>query len=178
MKTPAWLITYLVFMTSAALYGQANRQPQPSDILRGPGRNAGTEADKEFASKFSLVRMANGLTPDGFGFSENTYRGPDGEKLYFRTVHYHSAERARAEFESRIKAATKVLDRAEAKGDGGGVAEMAVLVTTGGSGKQVSAIVLNVGENLRSVQSNLGEDIKQVAEMLKADQREREAKRP
>jgi|HubBroStandDraft_1064217.scaffolds.fasta_scaffold05921_3 hypothetical protein len=176
MKHPARLITYLLLITSSALCAQSTRQFQPGDILLGGGGEARTEADKEFASKFSLLRMANGLTPDGFGFSENTYRGPDGEKVYFRTFHYHSVERARAEFESRIKTATKVLDRAVTKHDGGGVDETAVLVTTGENGKSLSMIVANVGENFRSVQSNSSEDIKPVADMLKADQKEREAK--
>ena len=176
MKVTARLIACLVFMTSLA-YAQGTRQPQPSDILPGPGPQSGTtEADREFASKFSLLRMADGRTPDGFLFSQNTYRGPDGEKVYFRTFHYHSTERARAEFESRIKAATKVLDRVETKGDGGEVDEMAVLVTTGENGKPLSMIVVNAGENFRSVQSNSSEDIKQVADMLRADQKEREAK--
>jgi hypothetical protein len=68
-----------------------------------------------FYPKSKLLRMANGVTPDGAVFSENIYQGPDGNKVYFRIVHYPSPERAQGEFDSRIKAATRILDRTEAK---------------------------------------------------------------
>jgi hypothetical protein len=113
--------------------------------LPGGAGEARTEGDKEFASKFNFVLRADGCTPDGFLFSQNTYRGPDGEKVYFRTFHYHSAERARAEFDSRVKPATKVFDRVATKRDGGAVDETAVLVTIGENGKPLSMLVANVG---------------------------------
>ena len=58
-----------------------------------------------------LLRMANGVTKDGFAFSQNTYRGTDGENLYFEIFHYRSAERAKNEFDTRVKDAPHVIER-------------------------------------------------------------------
>lgn len=170
MRSLAWMWIYLSFAALPASHLQTSRAFQPGDILPQPGSQPPTEADKEFARKFDLIRMANGVTPDGFTFSENTYKGPDGEKVYFRVFHYHPAERARVEFESRIKTASKIVDRVQAKGGG----QMVILLTPNENKKQLSVILVYAEDDFRSVQSSSFDDIKRVAEMLKASQKARE----
>ena len=40
-----------------------------------------------FSANSRLLRMGNGITKDGFVYSQNVYLGPDGEKVYFQTIH-------------------------------------------------------------------------------------------
>ena len=177
MKNAASLILFFAFVVSHDLYAQTTRPSQGTDIFLGR-RSELTEADKEFAAKFNLVRSSIGRTPDGYTYTENTYRGPDEEKVYFRTVHYHSTERAKAEFDNRVKTAIAVSDQAEAKRDDGGTDEMAVATIPGENQKQLRMIIVKSGEDFRTVRSNSNSDISEIAAFMKSNQKQREEARP
>jgi hypothetical protein len=75
-----------------------------------------------------LLRMANGVTSDKFVFSQNTYRGCHDDNVYFETFHYLSAERAKREFDARIKSAPEIIEQRKKIDENGQVkAEMAVI---------------------------------------------------
>jgi hypothetical protein len=141
---------------------------------RDEGGQLGDASRLAFTSRFKLLRMANGITPDHFGFSENTYEGPDLEKVYFRIVHYRSIDRAQGEFDQRMKNAVKVLDRLESKGESGGTDQMAVIVAGEGNAKQRTTILIHVGPDFRTVESNSAQDVLEVAGEIKSDEKKRE----
>jgi hypothetical protein len=123
--------------------------------------------ENRFSHCFSLVKMADGVTADHFVYSENTYTGPDGEEVYFRTVHYTSRERAAQEFEDIQKSAIKVSDHAKTVNDDGQEDKLAVLELAGNPQRDGSIIIALVGKNFRSTQSKSLEDILLLANQMK-----------
>jgi hypothetical protein len=136
--------------------------PQSKDQV-----NSDCADEKRFSQCFKLVSMANGATADHFIYSENTYTGPDGEKVYFRTVHYTSRERAAQEFEDIEKSAIQVVDRAKTVNDDGEEDELAVLELADNPQRGRSIIISLVGKDFRSTQSKSAEDILILANQMK-----------
>jgi pyocin large subunit-like protein len=135
-------------------------------------QSATTKSSEDFAAKFKLLRMANGVTSDRVAFSQNTYKGPDGEKVFFTIFHLHSAEKATNEFQDRLKEAKKVVDHPAAQRDGSRVDEMAVITTLGPNAKKESTMIINLaGEEFRTVQSDSTADVLTIAEEMKAQKR-------
>lgn len=121
-----------------------------------------------FNVNFRLLRMGNGITKDGFVFSQNVYIGPDGEKVYFQTIHYNSADRVKKEFDSNLDDTVKVIERHETKDKDGQIkSEMAVVTRAGDDQKPVAMILITSGENLRTVRSDSLQDILGVARDLR-----------
>jgi hypothetical protein len=124
-----------------------------------------------FNANSRLLRMGNGITKDGFVFSQNVYLGPDGEKVYFQTIHYNSAERVKKEFDSNLDDTVKVIERHEAKEKDGRIRSEMVVITRAGDDqkddqKPVAMILRTFGENLYTVRSASLQDIFAVARDL------------
>jgi hypothetical protein len=140
------------------------------------GSSASKQANGESCEPFwtsgnwrrGLVWMANGVTSDQFAFSRNTYRGCHGEDIYFETFHYLSTERARREFDDRIKGAREIIERRKKIDENGQVkVEMAVL-SVAEDGKQPSGMIVSVsGDLFRVVQSESLDDILSIAKTIK-----------
>lgn len=113
-----------------------------------------------FNANSRLLRMGNGITKDGFVYSQNVYLGPDGEKVYFQTIHYNSAERVKKEFDSRVNDTVNVIERHEAKEKDGHIkSELVVITRAGDDQKPVAMILWTFGETLRTVRSASLQDI-------------------
>jgi hypothetical protein len=123
--------------------------------------------EKNFSRCFRSLSMANGLTSGGFAYSENTYTGPDGEKVYFRTVHYDSRDRAVQAFDEIEKSATKTLDQAK-KVNKNGLEEKLAVLELGNESQRGASIVIATSDNkLMSTQSKSSRDVEIVANQMK-----------
>jgi predicted dehydrogenase len=169
-----WLVSILYF--SCAVAPARARSLRPTQAQQ---TQEGSTHDQQSASETNppgtdpdwrkgLLRMANGVTKDGFAFSQNTYRGTDGENLYFEIFHYRSAERAKNEFDTRVKDAPHVIERRKKLDDNGQVsAELAVL-SVDIDGKKPTAMIVIVSEDtFRDVRSDSLDDILRIAKKLK-----------
>lgn len=123
--------------------------------------------ERNFSRCFKLLRMANGATSDNFVYSENTYKGPDGAKVYSRKVHYASHERAAKEFQDKVKSAVKVLDKARAPNDEGQDDELAVLVLDDKPERGESIVVAVSGKDFLTTQSKSSQDVLIIANQMK-----------
>jgi hypothetical protein len=123
--------------------------------------------EKNYSRCFKMLTMANGATPDHFLYSENTVQGPDGEKIYFRTIHYESHQRAGEEFQNILKSATKAIEHLKSPGDDGQENELAILDV--GGDKQPSRIIVItvVGKEFRNLKSDSSQDVLIIANQMK-----------
>jgi hypothetical protein len=111
--------------------------------------------------------MANGFISGGFACSENTYSGPDGEKVYFRTIHYESRDRAVQAFDEIENSATKTLDQAK-KVNKNGLEEKLAVLELGSESKHGASIVIATSDNtMMSTQSKSSQDFEIVANQMK-----------
>src|ERR1700691_1950760 len=90
-------VRWVLFFMSVSL--PAGDVLSPQAVAQGLARpsnqiDSTCSDEKNFSRCFRLLTMANGFTSGGFAYSENTYTGPDGEKVYFRAVHYDTRDRA------------------------------------------------------------------------------------
>jgi len=121
-----------------------------------------------FNANSRLLRLGNGITKDGFVFSQNVYLGPDGEKVYFQTIHYNSADRVRKEFEAALDDSAKVIEhRNTTDKDGQIKSELVVMTRAGDDQRPAAMILITSGENLRTVRSESLQDILAVARDLR-----------
>ena len=145
-------------------------QEAPADSTAG--KQANGESCKPVGTsgnwRTGLLSMANGVTSDKFAFSQNTYRGCHGENVYFETFHYLSEERARREFDDRIRDAREIMERRKKLDENGQVrAEMAVLSVARDGKKPCATIVIVSGDLFRVVRSESLDDVLSIAKTLK-----------
>jgi hypothetical protein len=125
------------------------------------------EDEKNYSRCFKMLRMANGTTPDHFLYSENTVQGPDGEKIYFQTIHYESHQRASEEFQNRLKSATKVIEHLKSPGDEGQDDEFAILDVGGDKQPSRTIVITVVGKEFRNLKSDSSQDVLIIANQMK-----------
>jgi len=160
------LLTAPLFAISCPSVGQRKDNGKSNDQVASTDANAppGTGSDW----RTGLLMMSNGFTKDGFAFSRNTYRGADGENVHFEIFHYRSTERAKKEFDSRIKNAPRVIEHRKKLDENGDVkAEMAVIPVTIDGKKPSAMIVIVSGDTFRDVRSDSLKDVLAVAKTLK-----------
>jgi hypothetical protein len=165
---PLLAVALLAATSLSAERAQDGTQPQKQDsTAKQAGSVEGTKGSS-FNANSKLIRMAHGTMKDGFPFSENLYLGPDGEEVYFKTIHYHSADRVKKEFEAGLKESAKVLDHRKAADKNSQIkSEMVVITRAEGDEKILAMILITSGENLRTVRSYSLEDVLAVAKDLK-----------
>jgi hypothetical protein len=168
MKSCKWFSLFLVFVFVPNLAeGHLNLDlaPQANPQEKGRADSASCAEVINFVSCFRLLRRSHGITKEGFGFSQNDYRGPDGEKVRFRIVHYDSTERARNEFEAQIRSATKVVDHQKKPFDQDKDYEMAELIV--GKGNEPGMVISIVGKDLRSAESDSPQDLAFIMSLMR-----------
>jgi hypothetical protein len=149
-----------------SLVGQQKESGKPSDQI--PSKEVAAPPGTGSDRRTGLLRMANGITNDGFVFSRNTYRGADGENVYFEVFRYRSTERAKKAFDAQMKNAPRVIEhRMELDENGDFKAEMAVIPVTIDGKKPSAMIVIVSGATSRDVRSDSMEDVLAVARTLK-----------
>jgi len=114
---------------------------------------------KRDPNDWTLTRMGNGWTKSGYPFSVNTYKGSKGEIVLASMTHCGSPELAKKEYQSRIDAATKVIERGQVTDKSGKPGrDRAVLSVTEGDHKTSFRIVSPVGPNVWQIDSSSMQD--------------------
>jgi len=91
-----------------------------------------------------------------------------GEEVSFFIVHYHSSERVKREFDSRIKDAIEVIKQEENTRTSGVKSEIAVITSKDKDAKTTAIVIINDGsEDLRYITSISLQDILAVEKTLK-----------
>ena len=103
--------------------------------------------------KFTLTRMANGVTKDGAPFSQNTFERGSSEKVYVVMIHFSSSESVRKEFATRLKAAVTIVEQKTLSDKNGSKEERAVATFKTKDGRIVTSILITSGTVLREIQS-------------------------
>lgn len=105
------------------------------------------------------TQMGNGWTKSGYPFSVNTYKGSKGEIVLASMTHCGSPELAKKEYQSRIDAATRVIERGQVTDKSGKPGrDRAVLSVTEGDHKTSFRIVSPVGPNVWQIDSSSMQD--------------------
>jgi len=115
-------------------------------------RHSESEQSKKEAD-FVLVLMGHGVADDGASFSQNTFQGPNGGKVFVVMVHYASPDAVKKRFEHEIGKATKVIERQRVTGEKGAKEQRAVITFTAKDKKEASMILITAGNELVEVQS-------------------------
>jgi len=163
-------VRWVLFIISVSL--PAGDVLSPQAIAQGVARpsnqiDSTCSDEKNFSRGFRLLTMANGFISGGFACSENTYSGPDGEKVYFRTIHYESRDRAVQAFDEIENSATKTLDQAK-KVNKNGLEEKLAVLELGSESKHGASIVIATSDNtMMSTQSKSSQDFEIVANQMK-----------
>jgi hypothetical protein len=111
--------------------------------------------DNRDASDWYLTRMGNGRTKSGYPFSVNTYNGSKGGIVLASITHCGTAESANKEYQSRIDAATKVIETGKVKDKNGDTkGGRAVISVTIGNQKASVRIVSVAGSNVLQIASS------------------------
>jgi hypothetical protein len=159
-----WAVVIFLLATGLMVgrFSHASGQSDPTQV-------SPKSVPDTFSSRSKLVRISNGVTRDGFAFTKNTYRGPDGQVVDFEIFHFHSKERVTREFDDAISHALKIIDRAKKTGeDGHTTSQMAVLTSRKEGGDEVVAmVVISAGEDFRTVRSSSLQDVLDAAAEIK-----------
>jgi DNA-binding Lrp family transcriptional regulator len=97
--------------------------------------------------------MGQGVTDDGAFFSQNTFKGPKGEKVFVLMIHYASPDGVKKRFEYEIAKATKVIELSTVTGEKGAKEERAVITIVAKDKNEASMILITAGNELVEVQS-------------------------
>ena len=158
------LIAIFAVVTMVASSG-GRQNPPPDAGYRASGQETPNEGS--FTSQCKLLRMANGVTKDGFAISMNTYRAPDGDTIDFLTYHYDSADRAQREFDDQLKRATKVITQISRVEESGHTERLAVFVITHAGKADIAVLASTAGPLLHSAQSKSLQDVELFAAEIK-----------
>jgi hypothetical protein len=145
---------------------QQKESTKSSDQVASTDLNAPTGMGSDWRT--GLLEMANGITRDGFSFSLNTYRGTGGLKVYFEVFHYGSTDRAKKEFDERMKNEPRVIEHRKKLSENGDVEAELAVVSVMVDGKKPTAMIMIVsGDSFRDVRSDSLEDVLAIARTLK-----------
>jgi hypothetical protein len=139
---PALTVTNPTAVTTARNEGAARQTDQHAE-------SAQTKKEADFV----LVLMSHGVAEDGASFSQNTFKGPNGQKLFVVMIHYASPDDVKKRFEYMIAKAKKVIERQTVAGEKGAKEQRAVITFTARDKNEASMILITAGIELVEVQS-------------------------
>ncbi len=148
-------IKYLLILGILAL---TLTSPSSATTARGEGEARQTDQHAESAqpkkeADFVLILMGHGVAEDGASFSQNTFKGPNGQKVFVVMIHYASPDGVKRRFEYMIAKATKVIERQTVTGEKGAKEQRAVITFTARDKNEASMILITAGAELVEVQS-------------------------
>jgi hypothetical protein len=108
---------------------------------------------------FILLYMGHGVSDDGDGYSMNTFKSANGEKLFVIMLHYGSPDAVKKAFEHQLSKATKVLEQQTITGEKGEKEQRAVITFTARYKKEASRVLITAGSELREIESHSLQDV-------------------
>jgi hypothetical protein len=158
---PAILSAVLICLSASLAYGsqEPSQTGQDDKTQRPANQQDNPDATPQEEMKFKLLLMSDGWTESGARCGGSTYETSTHTKLYLTIVHTSSRERAKKEYDDRLKGAVRILNQGKVEDKPAtkpaSTEDRAVIIALGTTEecRETTVILATAGKVLRIIQS-------------------------